>query len=92
MNINLEIEPKFHKGQTVWSIDHGYWNNEPVARWGVFKCTIRKVTVNIGKGYYDIIYRVGEERSESEDWCFETEEKAQAECNRRNSNDSKRIN
>lgn len=84
MNINLEIEPKFHKGQTIWSVDHGYWNNEHVARWGFFKCTIREVTINIGKGYYDIIYRVGEERSESEEWCFATEEEAKEDCRRRN--------
>lgn len=67
MNINLEIEPKFHKGQTIWAISHGYWNPEHVARWGAFKCTIREVTINIGKGYYAIIYRVGEERSEGEE-------------------------
>ena len=86
MNINLEIEPKFRKGQTIWVIDHGYWNNEHVARWDAFKCTIRDVTINIGKGYYDIIYRISEERSESEEWCFATEEEAKEDCKRRNKN------
>ena len=84
MNINLEIEPKFHKGQTIWVIDHGYWNGEHVARWNAFKCTVKDVTISIGKGYYDIAYRISEERSEGEEWCFATEEEAKEDCRRRN--------
>ena len=91
MNINLEVEPKFHKGQTIWVIDHGYWNDEHVARWNAFKCTVKDVTISIGKGYYDIAYRISEERSEGEEWCFATEEEAKEDCRRRNGKDNSRI-
>lgn len=96
MNINLEIEPKFHKGQTIWIVDHIYWNNELVARWGTSKGIVKDVTISIGKGYYNIVYQISEECSEGEDysedeeysegeeWCFATEEEAKEYCRKRN--------